>query len=180
MTPVKYGVPQGSILGPILFTIFVNDLAEEIHECKIIQYADDTQFVHTGTVDALPHLLTAAQATLSLAKAYFNKNGLLLNENKTQCIFVGSRAIVKKIPSNTTVNFDNTSITTCKHVKSLGVHLDSHVTFDIHVNETHRKVMAILLFLNTVKDKFDAATRKTFVEYLALSVINYCLQYTAH
>ncbi len=119
MTPVKYGVPQGSILGPILFTIFVSDLAEEIHGCKIIQYADDTQFVHTGTVDALPHLLTAAQATLSLAKAYFIKNCLLLNENKTQCIFVGSRAIVKKIPSNTTVNFDNTSITPCKHVKNI-------------------------------------------------------------
>lgn len=174
-TPTKYGVPQGSILGPILFTIFVNDLAEEIHGCEIIQYADDTQFVHTGTVDALPHLLTAAQTTLSLAKAYFNKNGLLLNDNKTQCIFIGSRPLVKKIPSNTTINFDNTSITPCKHVKNLGVHIDSHMTFDIHVNETHKKVMGILLFLNRVKDKFEAATLKTVVESLALSIVNYCL-----
>ena len=131
--------------------------------------------MHTGTVDALPHLLTAAQATLSLAKAYFNKNGLLLNENKTQCIFVGSRPLIKRIPSNTTINFDSTSITPCKHVKNLGVYIDSHMTFDIHVNETHKKVMGILLFLNRVKDKFEAATRKTVVESLALSIVNYCL-----
>ncbi len=73
--PRKYGVPQGSLLGPILFTIFVSGLAEEILGCETIQYADDTQFVHTGAVDALPDLLTAAQATLSLARAYFNKTG---------------------------------------------------------------------------------------------------------
>ncbi len=94
--PIKYG--QGSILGPILFIIFVNDLAENIHRCEVIQYADDTQFVHTGMVDALPDPLTATQATLSPARAYFNENSLLLNENKTQCIFVGSRPLVKKIP----------------------------------------------------------------------------------
>ncbi len=41
--PVNFGVPQGSILRPILFTIFVNDLTEMIHDCEVVQYADDTQ-----------------------------------------------------------------------------------------------------------------------------------------
>lgn len=173
--PIKYGVPQGSILGPILFNIFVNDLSEEIHGCEVIQYADDTQFVHTGTVDALPHLLTAAQNTLSAARTYFNKNGLLINENKTQCIFVGSRQLIKTIPENTTITFDNTTITPCKHIKNLGIHIDSHLTFDTHINETHRKVMGILLYLNRVKHKFVATTLKTVIESLALSIVNYCL-----
>ncbi len=173
--PIKYGVPQGSILGPILFTIFVNDLAENLHGCEVIQYADDTQFVHTGTVDALPDLLTATQATFSSARAYLNENSLLLNENITQCIFFGRRPLVKKNPNKTTIIFDNTFITPCKHVKNLGVHIDSHMTFDIHIHETHKKVMEILLFLNRVKDKFEAATRKTAVESLSIIIISYCL-----
>ncbi len=66
-----------------------------------------------------------------------------------QCIFIGSRALLKRIHSNTTITFGNTHITPCKHVKNLGMHIDSHLTFDIHVNETHKKVMGILLFLKS-------------------------------
>ncbi len=92
--PIPFGVPQGSILGSILFTLFTNDLTETINDCMVVQYADDTQFVHSGTVDALPHLIARAETTLSRAKCYFNNNGLLLNSYKTQCLFVGTRPAI--------------------------------------------------------------------------------------
>ena len=66
--PIKFGVPQGSILGPVLFTIFVNDLTEMIHDCEVVQYADNTQFMHTGTVDVLPDLITKTETTFFFAK----------------------------------------------------------------------------------------------------------------
>ncbi len=110
-SPMRAGVPQGSILGPILFTVFTNDLTETINDCLVVQYANDTQFVHSGTVDTLAHLIARAETTLSRAKSYFNSNGLLLNSNKTQCLFVGTRPAIRRIPDNTTINLNNTSIT---------------------------------------------------------------------
>ncbi len=131
--------------------------------------------MHTGSVDALLDLIERAEITLSLAKKYFSANGLMLNANKTQCIFIGARPLIRRLPPNTKINFDNTSITPSTHVKNLGVIMDCHLNFDVHIHEMYKKVMGHLLFLNRVKDKFESDTRKTVVEFIALSVMNYCL-----
>ncbi len=163
------------MLGPILFNIYVSDLREAIADCKLVQYVDDTHFIHTGSADSLPDLIERAEATFSLAKTYFTANGLMLNSNKTQCILIGTRPLIRRIPLDTTVNFDNTSITPSTHVKNLGFILDCHMNFNVHIHEMYKKVMGHLLFLNRVKDKFESKTRKTVVESIAHSVMNYCL-----
>ncbi len=81
-----------------------------IHGCDVVQYADDTQFMHTGTTDELPDFITRAEATLSVAKTYFNRNGLMINPNKTQYLFVGTRPFIRRIPPDTIINSDNALI----------------------------------------------------------------------
>ncbi len=175
-SPIRFVVSQGLILGPVLVTILTNDLTETINDCLVVQYADNTQFVHSGTVDTLPHLIARAETTLSRAKSYFNNNGLFLNSNKTQCLFVGTRPAIRRVPDNTTINLNNTSITFSKQVKNLGVYMDQHMSFEVHIHEMHKKVMGILLLVNRIRDNFDDVTRKIVIQSLALSSVNYCIQ----
>ncbi len=76
---------------------------------------------------------------------------------------IGTRPMIRRIPSDTKITIDNISISPSTQVKNLGVIIDCHMN------------MGHLLLLNRVKDKFDSETRKTVVESIALSAVNYCL-----
>lgn len=138
---ISYGVPQGSILGPILFIIFVNDISEYIKDCLLVLYADDTQLLLTGTISNLNDLIKRAEATLIAAKSYFQRNGLTVNEAKTQCIFIGSRQYISRIPEDTVLKFNDNNLTPSKYVKNLGVYMDQYMLFDTHIDEMAKKLL---------------------------------------
>lgn len=173
---ITHGVPQGSILGPILFTIFVNNISDHISDCILVQYADDTQFIHSDNINNIDRLITRAKATLSNAKSYFLKSGLLLNSSKTQFIFIGTRQLLSHIPDDMTINFDGSNINVSKNVKILGVNFDRHMTFNTHIHQLNKKVIGVLMFINRIKDIFDKDTRVIVIQTLVLSLINYGLK----
>ena len=170
---VAYGVPQGSVLGPILFSIFVNDLSQHIPDCLVIQYADDTQLIHTGEITSIYDLVHRGEVALSQAKGYFHLNGLMLNTTKTQCMFVGSKGLISQIPPNTCLQVDDTNIFPSSSLKNLGVYFDSHMTFNTHVNKISKKIFSTILYINRSKDCFNRRARITLMHTLVLSIINY-------
>ena len=171
---INYGVPQGSILGPILFLIYINDMADVLDKYFLIQYADDSQIILANKITNIEELKLEGEIALSDAKKYFQSNGLNVNEGKTQCMFVGSRQLISLIPPDLTINFGNTTITPLKSVKNLGVYMDQYLLYDVHVNHISRKVNGILMFLNRIKDNFEKSARIIVVQSLVLSIINYC------
>ena len=172
---IRFGVPQGSILGPILFIILINDILQFIHDCLLVGYADDTQLLLEGDPNNLDDLIDRAKNVFIQAKRYFNTNGLLLNENKTQFIFFGSKQYLSRIPDNIEILFGNAPIKQSKKVKNLGIYMDNGLTFHCHIDEISKKVIGTLIFLNRVWDRFQPECRVMAVQALILSTLNYCL-----
>ena len=101
-------------------------------------------------------------------------NGLMLNEKKTQVIFIGSRQYISRIPDNININFSGNIINPSKQVKNLGVYFDNYMDFNIHIDEMTRKTSGLLFYLNRIQDQSDSSIRIIVVQSLVLTVLNYC------
>ncbi len=150
----------------------MNDLSEEIKDCFLIQYADDTQYLQTGIINNLPQLVHDTEQTLTIIKHYLKKKGLLLNAMKTQCIFIGSRALISQIPGNTIISAGEASIHHSRSVKKLGLHFDNYLLFDVHVIEMSKTVTGTLMYIIRIQDLLSKEARLIAVETLALSHIS--------
>lgn len=172
---IGFGVPQGSVLGPILLNIFVNDLIEKINNCLVIQYADDTLFPHSNYINELPHLISNTEATLKCIKRHFLKNGLMLNYSKTQCIFIGNRQLLAHIPPNTVIKIYDDTITSSNFAKNLGVYMGRYMLFDKHTDVMSENVTGVM-FLSRVSGNLDKPSRIIVAQSIVLSIINYCIR----
>ena len=94
MGKVEFGVPQGSILGPIFFNLYVADLHETIGPCPCHQYADDTMFYQHTKVANLHHCATEVNKTINRLENYSPDTNLALNEDKTKWMLFSTRKML--------------------------------------------------------------------------------------
>ena len=88
--PFSHGVPQGSLVGPILFSIFTNDLPSHVPHGHIVSYADDTQLFDSSHPDDLPLLKSRQEQTILAVQSFFTANSLKMNPTKTSLLLVGT------------------------------------------------------------------------------------------
>lgn len=121
-----YGVPQGSVLGPLLFNIYVNDLPLFLEGEKCILFADDTTLYASGR--DIHALRASVDSLLTQTKKWFELNNLKLNDEKTQKLTITSN---KLLPPQ-------------EHVTLLGINLDSHLTWGSQVDRVCSRVASNL------------------------------------
>ena len=130
---VEFGVPQGSVLGPILFCLYVAPVANVITSFGVnhIQYADDTQ-LYISLQDS--NSITALQLCVEAVYDWFGRNGLELNPAKTEALIVGTSARLRHEAPIASVSMAGADIKIAESVKSLGVTIDNSLNFNKHVD----------------------------------------------
>ena len=98
MLPVTNGVPQGSVIGPMIFTIYINDLISVITHSQPAAYVDDSQLHFKLCVSDSSSAIAAVNQDLRDISKWCAKNSLLINPEKTKLVVVGSAQLIKRLP----------------------------------------------------------------------------------
>ena len=172
--PNTMGVFQGSALGPLLFTIFANDLSLHAPDAHVTQYADDTQVLISDVKRNLPNLILRMESTLTSLASWFHAHGLKLNTSKTEILLLGTRQNTRDL-SPVSVRVGGGTVQESPCVKNLGVLFDRHLTWDAHVSDVVRKCVGLLIGLRHLRHYLPQCVMMTVVQGLVMSRVGYCL-----
>ena len=168
--PVEYGVPQGSVLGPLLFLLFTNDLYQHLDHCGSILFADDTTIYMS--YQNLNYINFCLEHDLKNISDWFKANSLTLNLSKTVLMLFKNKKSPGIIEN---IKIDQTNIPLVHETKFLGIWLDEGLTFVAHLNKLNIKLERNVHLLQNNHNMLDCYTLK--LNYLAQikSHINYGL-----
>ena len=166
------GVPQGSILGPLLFLIYINDLPNSLQNAVPRMFADDTNL--TLSVKTLTELKLALAPELNNLSCWLKANKLSLNVAKTELMIIGSRQRLSAQCDDVEIRIDDQIIERVDHTKSLGLFIDAHLSWCKHVEEICKKVSSAIGALKRVRPFISKETAIQIYNALIIPHFDYC------
>ena len=169
------GVPQGSILGPILFTMYTVELSHLLKSINISChfYADDTQLFFK--ISNIEETTIEVNRVFDCIKNWMDSRRLKLNVDKTECIIVGStRSRCQNLANFTHLTLGEFRIKISESVRNLGVIFDKDLSFCDHMKRTKKQVIGNLINISRISKFLDISCRMKLVHGLVLSKIDYC------
>ena len=163
-TSIKYGVPQGSCLGPLLFLIYINDLPLVIKNATPSIFADDTGF--TAASESFPHLKNLIEEDIQSLVTWLANNKLKLNVLKTEFLIIGSKARLSRLEDDLYISVEGKSIYRSPYHKSLGFVIDESIDWEDHINAVIKKANCGISVLRSARSYLPLEVLQTLYRAL--------------
>ena len=169
--PINMGVPQGSILGPMLFLIYVNDMPSIVKDCKCHLYADDTTlYCKARTVDGAEKCI---QHNLDLVSKWLSKNRLIVNVSKSNVMFIGSKSSINECALSASLN--GSTLAHQNDIKLLGLNIDTNLNWKQHISSLCKKISPKIGLLHIFSNYLHKKQLVTIYTALIQSHFDYAL-----
>ena len=172
--PIHCGVPQGSLLGPLLFLFHFNKLPSLLKSCKMIMYANDTVLYYSHKdMKKIKKVLSQDLCTVS---KWLQENELVLNlkKGKTEVMLFDTKKRLNQQEREIEINYQSQHINNTNNYKYLGVQLDPSLNMQEHFNSICRKASSCIPLLKKIRPFItDLATLRIY-QALIVPIITYC------
>ena len=172
---IGVGVPQGSVLGPLLFNIYTKPLYEICCADSLLSgyYADDSQIYLICKVANLVNSMQRVEKCVSTIKSWMVSNRLKLNGDKTELTVFASSYFAKQLPPTVLV-VDEVPISPKPACRNLGVLMDQHLAMDSHVNSVVKSSYFHLSNIMSIRSLLDQRTTESLIHAFVSSRLDYC------
>ena len=174
LSELIFGVPQGSVLGPLIFCIYTLPICSILrhHNIQYSIYADDTQLYCSFYADGATKALDAIMKCLSDIRSWMVRNKLKLNDDKTEFLVVSSRKTSATF--NCSVKIGDTSVSPSTSCRNLGVIFDRNIALDKHISSVCRSTLYHLRSIGSIRYLITQEAAAQLVHSLVTSRLDYC------
>ena len=137
---MDYGVPQGTIFGPLFFILFINDMHTCVSDSLLLLYADDATVLFSHKDSNV--MVSKLNDNLASIKRYCHNNKLLINTSKTKVLYF------KSANRNLDIKLDTSIVGIVTSFKLLGVHIDNNLNFASHISHLLKKLNSCIYVLH--------------------------------
>lgn len=167
------GVPQGSILSPLLYALYTSNFNQGVMHCKTHFYADDTQIYYSFPAHDIKQACVRINSDLEYLRITSSRHGLKINQKKSNVIMFGPQKQKQKVINDLQICVNNELLPIQKTVKNLGILIDEGLTFNEHVNKCVQRAYSSLRIIYTNRAFVNHSAKVRLCESLVLSMFNY-------